>query len=93
MPGDRVYLLTKNLALPKGGAKKLIPKFIGPYKVIETHTAALMVTLEFLPELTVWWVHPTFHMSLLRAHVPNNDMRFLHCDMKLFYDFGGSRRT
>ena len=32
-PGDRVYLLTKNLALPKGRAKKLLPKFIGLYKV------------------------------------------------------------
>ena len=51
-PGNRVYLLTKNLALPKGRAKKLLPKFIGLYKVIEVHTAASMVTLELLPELT-----------------------------------------
>ena len=34
-PGNRVYLSTKNLAVPKGRAKKLLPKFIGPYKVIE----------------------------------------------------------
>ena len=34
VPGNRVYLSTKNLALPKGRAKKLLPKFIGPYKVV-----------------------------------------------------------
>jgi hypothetical protein len=32
--GDLVYLLTKNLMLPKGHASKLLPKFIGPYKVL-----------------------------------------------------------
>ena len=45
MPGDRVYLLMKNLALPKGRAKELLPKFIRPYKVSETHTAASMVNI------------------------------------------------
>ena len=75
-PGDMVYLSTKNLALPKGRAKKLLPKFIGLYKVVEVHTAASMVTLELPLELTAWRVHPTFHMSLVRTHVPNDDMRF-----------------
>ena len=30
---DLVYLSTKNLSLPKGRARKLMPCFIGPYKV------------------------------------------------------------
>ena len=60
-------MLTKNLALPKGRAKKLLPKFIGPYKVIEAHTAASMVTLELPPKLTARQMHPTFHVGLLRA--------------------------
>ena len=30
-----VYLSTKDLNLPKGRAKKLYPKFVGPWKVIE----------------------------------------------------------
>ena len=34
---DFVYLSTKNLTLPKGRAQKLVPKFIGPYKVLEAH--------------------------------------------------------
>jgi len=78
LPGDLVYLLTKNLALPNGRAKKLLPKFIGPYKVVEAHTPASNVTLELPPKLTAWRVHPTFHMSLIQAHIPNNDGRFPH---------------
>lgn len=35
--GDLVYLLTKNLNLPKGRATKLCPKFVGPYKVLKTN--------------------------------------------------------
>ena len=73
--------MTKNLALPKGRAKKLLPKFIGPYKVVKVHTAALTVTLELPPELTAWWVHPTFHVSMLS---PNDDARFPCCDMKSY---------
>ena len=80
--------MTKNLALPKGRAKKLLPKFIGPYKVVETHTATSTVTLELLPEWTARQVHPTFHASLLRVHVPNDDAIFPHCDTKAYYDFG-----
>ena len=49
--GDLVYLSTKNLSLPKGRAKKLLPKFIGPYKVVEAHTSASTVTLDLPPEL------------------------------------------
>ncbi|OCH85986.1 hypothetical protein OBBRIDRAFT_711715, partial [Obba rivulosa] len=29
-----VYLLTKNISLPRGYACKLVPKFIGPYKIL-----------------------------------------------------------
>ena len=32
--GDLVFLSMKNLALPKGWASKLLPKFVGPYKVL-----------------------------------------------------------
>ena len=39
------------------------------------------------PELTAWQVHPTFHTSLLRAHIPNDDARFPCHDTKAYYDF------
>ena len=71
-PRDLVYLSTKNLTLSKGRAKKLQPKYIGPYKVVEAHTVASTIKLELPPELTARWVHPTFHVSLVQAHVPNN---------------------
>ena len=35
--GDHVYLSTQNLTLPKGRARKLVPKYIGPYKVVKAH--------------------------------------------------------
>ena len=31
-----------------------------------------------------------FHMSLLRAHVPNDDARFPRRDMKVCYNFGAA---
>ena len=34
-PNDLVYLSTKSLTLPKGRARKLMPRFIGPYNVLE----------------------------------------------------------
>ena len=89
-PGDLVYLSTKNLALPKGRAKKLLPKFIGPYKVVEAHTPTSTVTLELPPKLTAWQVHPTFHVSLIRAHITNDDGRFPRRDAKSHYDFGAT---
>src|SRR5262249_15729760 len=33
--GDLVYLSTKNLNLPKNRARKLAPKYIGPFKILK----------------------------------------------------------
>ncbi|OCH85253.1 hypothetical protein OBBRIDRAFT_711053, partial [Obba rivulosa] len=30
---DLVYISTKNIGLPRGYARKLAPKFIGPYRI------------------------------------------------------------
>ncbi|KZV91215.1 hypothetical protein EXIGLDRAFT_569724, partial [Exidia glandulosa HHB12029] len=35
--GDKVYLSTKNLSMPKGRARSLIPLFIGPYPILEAN--------------------------------------------------------
>ena len=32
-------------------------------------------------------MHPTFHVNLIRAHVPNHDTKFPRRDTKSFYDF------
>ena len=41
--GDHMYLSTQNLTLPKGRARKLVPKYIGPYKVVKAHNKASTV--------------------------------------------------
>ena len=87
---DFVYLSTKNLTLPKGRAWKLVPKFIGPYKVIEAHNRASMVTLKLPPELTSRRITTTFHTSLIRPFVPNDEVHFPKKEAKLFYDFGNN---
>ena len=73
---DFVYLSTKNLTLPKGRTRKLVPKFIGPYKVLEAHNQASTVTLKLPPELTSRCITPTFHTSLVRPFVPNDEVQF-----------------
>ena len=49
--GDHVYLSTQNLTLTKGRERKLVPKYIGPYKVVKAHNEASTVMLELPPAL------------------------------------------
>ena len=73
----------KNLALPKGWASKLLPKFIGPYKVLRA-----------LPEeLKRRQIHPCFHVSLLRPHHLNNDTLFSNRHTPEAYNFGAPNDT
>ena len=44
--GDHVYLSTWTLTLPKGRARTLVPKYIGPYQVVKAHNEASTVTLK-----------------------------------------------
>jgi hypothetical protein len=87
-PGDLVYLSTKNLALPRGHAKKLLPKYIGPYKIVQAHNNTYTVKLELPVELESRQISPTFHSSLIRPHIGNNDELFPKRDMKSHYVFG-----
>ena len=83
--GDLVYLSTKNLSMPKGPARKLIPKYIGLMKVVRQHTASNTYTLDLPGQLKAHRVHPTFHIGLLWAHEPNNDTLFPRRDAQVFY--------
>jgi len=49
--GDLVYLSTKNLSLPKGQANKLMPKYVGPYKVLQAYPETSNYMLELPSEL------------------------------------------
>jgi hypothetical protein len=63
--GDKVYLSTKNLTLPRGRARKLVPRLIGPHWVTEAHNEASTVTIELPLELVSRCIVPTFHASLI----------------------------
>ena len=62
---DLVYLSTKNLTLPKHRAQKLMPKFIGPYKILKAMNDSLNVTIELSQEFKDRKNNPTFHTNLV----------------------------
>ena len=35
--GDLAYLSSKNISFPKGLARKLLPKFLGPYRILKDY--------------------------------------------------------
>ena len=59
--GMEVLLNTKNLKLRTDGVRKLMPKFLGPLKILKMHGPAA-VRLDLPAKLGV---HPVFHVSLL----------------------------
>jgi len=86
--GDLVYLSTKNLSLPKGRVSKLMPKYVGPYKVLQAYPKTSNYTLELPSELVRRRVHPKFHVSLLRPHQSNDNALFPNRASVDAYDFG-----
>jgi hypothetical protein len=88
--GDLIYLSTKNLNLPQNRARKLCPKFIGPYKVAESRAKTSNYTLELPTALQARRIVPTFHVSLLRPHYPSQDSEFPNRTQPEPYDFGAS---
>ncbi len=86
--GGLAYLSTTNLSLPKGRARKLLPKFIGPYRIIAANPRTSTYTLELPPDLRARGIHPTFHVERLRRHEPNDTTLFPGREATVFYDFG-----
>jgi hypothetical protein len=74
--GDLVYLSTKNLTLPAGRTRKLVPKFIGPFPVARANPRTSNYTLELSDELKRRRIHPIFHISVLRPYYPSSDELF-----------------
>ena len=72
---DLVYISTKNISFPKGLARKLIPKYIGPYTVLQDF-GNQSFEIELPPHLKQRGVHNVFHAALLRAYIPNDDRLF-----------------
>ena len=80
---DLVYLSTKNLALPKHRAQKLMPNFIGPYKVLKVMNNSLNITIELPQEFKDRRINHTFHISLVQPYIKNDDILFLKRDTKV----------
>ncbi|OBZ66142.1 Transposon Ty3-I Gag-Pol polyprotein [Grifola frondosa] len=72
---DLVYISTKNISLPKGLARKLAPKFIGPYKIVRDF-GNNSYRIDLPSNLRRRGIHDVFHASLLRIHEPNDDRLF-----------------
>jgi hypothetical protein len=74
--GDLVYVSTKNISIPKQRARKLVPKYIGPYPITHVLEPGSSYKLDLPPELKQRGINPSFHTALLKLHIPNNDRRF-----------------
>jgi hypothetical protein len=85
---DRVWLSTENLTMPKGRARKWLPKFIGPFTIIEAQPESSNYVLDLPMEMSVRNIHPRFHASKLRPAVPNDDQIFPKRDAQYAYDYG-----
>ena len=86
--GTLVYLSMKNLNLPKGRARKLCPKFVGPYKVKRAWPSMSTYELELPTALRERRINPVFHVSLLRAYHTSKDLMFPNRVHPEPYDFG-----
>jgi hypothetical protein len=84
---DLVYVSTKNLTAPKGLARKLVPKYVGPFKVINDFKNN-SYRIELPGPLRARGVHDVFHSSLLRVHVPNDDRLFPNRSAESVFDLG-----
>lgn len=73
--GDLVYISTENMSIKKERACKLTPKYIGPYKILKDYQNNSFL-IELPADLKKRGLHPTFHSSLLRIHIPNDDRLF-----------------
>jgi hypothetical protein len=82
-----VYLLTKNLTLLKGRASKLLPKFVGPYEVLQSFLETSNYELELPTKLKSRRLHNRFHVSLLWPYIASDDDLFPNRHHLDPYDF------
>jgi len=88
---DLVYISTKNISYPKGTSRKLVPKFIGPYRIMEDF-GNNSYCIDLPDNLKQCGVHNIFHSSLLRVHVPNDDRLFPGRRDDQLEDLGGTNQ-
>ena len=87
--GDLVYISMQNISIPKGKARKLFPKFVGPYQITRDFGNDTF-GIDLPSELKKRGLHSRFHASLLRIHIPNDDRRFPGREVENLDVFGES---
>lgn len=86
--GDRVWLSTEYLAMPKGRVRKLMPKFIGPFIVTGADKRTSNYRLELPDEMKSRHIRNRFHADRLRPYLENDDTLFPGREAKFPYDYG-----
>ena len=87
--GNLVYISTKNISFPKGTSQKLVPKFVGPYKISQDF-GNYLYRIKLPSSLRQRGIHDVFHSSLLHIHVPNDDCLFPGCLDEQIPKLGGT---
>ena len=87
--GDNVLLSTlhrRREYVSQNGkrAAKFIARFDGPYLVTDTHSSASTVTLDLPNSPTIF---PTFHISLVKPFLPNDDIAYPHRAINKLQEF------
>ena len=85
-----VYLSTKNPVFPRGWARKLMCRFLGPYRVLKAMNDSSNLIIELPPELKDRRISPMFHTNLVRPYVKNNNILFPKRETKSYYNFGNN---
>ncbi|KAJ9524855.1 hypothetical protein QJQ45_003021 [Haematococcus lacustris] len=71
--GQMVLLSTKNMRLKPGKARKLLPRFVGPFKVLDL-VGQVAVNLQLPASMSR--LHPVFHLSLIKPYT-GTDVGFM----------------
>ncbi|KAJ9520489.1 hypothetical protein QJQ45_000243 [Haematococcus lacustris] len=71
--GQMVLLSTKNMRLKPGKARKLLPRFVGPFKMLDL-VGQVAVNLQLPASMSR--LHPVFHVSLIKPYT-GTDVGFM----------------
>ncbi|KAF8748998.1 hypothetical protein RHS01_10343 [Rhizoctonia solani] len=87
--GNKVFVSTKNMSIPEGKAQKLVNKWMGPVEISDKVVNGTTYRVILPPELMRRGIRPTFHASLLKPYIPDEDRRFPRHNYSRFISLEG----